>query len=394
MLAARGGPTASTRAATPARARTATACCTRRDAVGLRARPGAVVAAPPRPRRAPRLRRALPGTHDFTAFTPTETDHVRFSRDVLGARWEERGDLLEFWIEADTFMRHMNRALVGTMLEVAGGRRSVEDFARAAGWPPRADGRPDRAAARPLPGLGVLLRGPNPRHRGRQGVDGPKIDHGGDGDRGASRPRQHGVVARRQLLGAGATSDEIGAPGASRRYGLRARAPRRLIGGRRRPGGRRRRGARPRRACSRAARTPSPPSRPHADRPGRRPSPGAVARSCARNVRSRGDTRVTPQRASRNASSTLPRAPAPAARAPNRSAGRHRVDCRWPERRLTVELDSYRFHQLAPRLGAGPPPRARGARPRRRLRPLHVGRCLRGAGCDDGGAPRVSSDDP
>ena len=71
---------------------------------------------------------ALVGTHDFTAFTPTETDHVRFRRDVLAARWEARGDLLEFWIEADTFMRHMNRALVGTMLEVAGGRRTLVDF--------------------------------------------------------------------------------------------------------------------------------------------------------------------------------------------------------------------------------------------------------------------------
>jgi len=87
----------------------------------------------------------LPGTHDFTAFTPTETDHVRFSRDVLGARWEEQPDLLEFWIEADTFMRHMNRALVGTMLEVAGGRRSVEDFAALLDGRPRADAGPTAA---------------------------------------------------------------------------------------------------------------------------------------------------------------------------------------------------------------------------------------------------------
>ena len=28
----------------------------------------------------------------------------------------------------------------------------------------------------------------------------------------------------------------------------------------------------------------------------------------------------------------------------NRVAGTKRVDCRWPERKLTVELDSYRFH--------------------------------------------------
>jgi tRNA pseudouridine38-40 synthase len=84
----------------------------------------------------------LLGTHDFTAFTPTETDHVRFARDVLAARWEERGDVLEFWIEADTFMRHMNRALVGTMLEVAGGRRSLADFDALLEGRPRSDAGP------------------------------------------------------------------------------------------------------------------------------------------------------------------------------------------------------------------------------------------------------------
>jgi tRNA pseudouridine38-40 synthase len=84
----------------------------------------------------------LAGTHDFTAFTPTETDHVRFERDVAGARWEERGDLLEFWIEADTFMRHMNRALVGTMLEVARGRRSLDAFRALLHGRPRSEAGP------------------------------------------------------------------------------------------------------------------------------------------------------------------------------------------------------------------------------------------------------------
>jgi tRNA pseudouridine38-40 synthase len=61
---------------------------------------------------------ALVGTHDFTAFTPTDTDHVRFERHVLRAEWlEEPGEVLAFRIEADTFMRHMVRILVGTMLE-------------------------------------------------------------------------------------------------------------------------------------------------------------------------------------------------------------------------------------------------------------------------------------
>jgi tRNA pseudouridine38-40 synthase len=47
--------------------------------------------------------------------------------------------MLEFWIEADTFMRHMNRVLVGTMLEVAEGRRSLDDFTRLLQGAPRAD---------------------------------------------------------------------------------------------------------------------------------------------------------------------------------------------------------------------------------------------------------------
>ncbi len=78
---------------------------------------------------------AVVGTHDFTAFTPTQTEHVRFERKVIRAEWRAHrlaepfpGELLELWIEADAFMRHMVRILVGTMLELGGGRRSEEDF--------------------------------------------------------------------------------------------------------------------------------------------------------------------------------------------------------------------------------------------------------------------------
>src|SRR4051795_11132317 len=73
----------------------------------------------------------LPGEHDFTAFTPTETHHVRFERVVLRAAWTRAAeDILEFEIEADAFMRQMNRILVGTMLEVAAGRRTPESFTK------------------------------------------------------------------------------------------------------------------------------------------------------------------------------------------------------------------------------------------------------------------------
>jgi tRNA pseudouridine38-40 synthase len=69
---------------------------------------------------------ALPGRHDFTAFTPTQTDHVRFERDVLAAAWTFSDDLATLHITADAFMRNMVR--VGTQLEVASGRRSLESF--------------------------------------------------------------------------------------------------------------------------------------------------------------------------------------------------------------------------------------------------------------------------
>jgi tRNA pseudouridine38-40 synthase len=136
--------------------------------------------------------RVLVGTHDFTAFTPTETGHTRFERDVLRAEWRPaspaaqrapaagaaplatrrtptadaapfatwgaltagaaaEGGLLEFWIEADSFMRHMNRILVGTMLDVARGRRDVEGFAQLL------EGRPRREASATAPAHGLAL---------------------------------------------------------------------------------------------------------------------------------------------------------------------------------------------------------------------------------------------
>jgi tRNA pseudouridine38-40 synthase len=60
----------------------------------------------------------LVGEHDFRAFTPTETQHDVFVRNVFGAEWHRRGDALVFEITADSFLRHMVRTLVGTMLEL------------------------------------------------------------------------------------------------------------------------------------------------------------------------------------------------------------------------------------------------------------------------------------
>jgi tRNA pseudouridine38-40 synthase len=83
---------------------------------------------------------AIQGTHDFTAFTPTQTEHVRFRREVLSAGWRRRDtDVLDFEIEADAFMRNMIRVLVGTMLEVGQGRRPSAQFAQLLEGRPRED---------------------------------------------------------------------------------------------------------------------------------------------------------------------------------------------------------------------------------------------------------------
>jgi tRNA pseudouridine38-40 synthase len=103
----------------------------------------------PRPFEEDRLADAadlLLGEHDFRAFTPTETQHEVFRRNVLRAQWHRRGDALEFEITADSFLRHMVRTLVGTMVEL-----SPERIA------PLLDGAPRSEAGSTAPPWGLYL---------------------------------------------------------------------------------------------------------------------------------------------------------------------------------------------------------------------------------------------
>jgi tRNA pseudouridine38-40 synthase len=94
----------------------------------------------------------LPGKHDMTAFTPTQTEHRLFERNISYAEWADaENHVLEFRIEAPSFMRNQVRILVGTMLEVAQGRRTTDDFHELF------RGRPRSAAGETAPPHGLYL---------------------------------------------------------------------------------------------------------------------------------------------------------------------------------------------------------------------------------------------
>ena len=78
-----------------------------------------------------RAAQMLVGEHCFRAFAVVGTApaHDEHRCNVLSARWRDRAGGLAFEIEANRFLHHMVRFLVGTMLDIAMGRRAIDDLA-------------------------------------------------------------------------------------------------------------------------------------------------------------------------------------------------------------------------------------------------------------------------
>ena len=72
----------------------------------------------------------LVGTHDFAAFRSTGTELASTVRTIVRSAWRDDDGLLVYEVAGDGFLRHMVRAIVGTLVEVGRGWRSADDVAR------------------------------------------------------------------------------------------------------------------------------------------------------------------------------------------------------------------------------------------------------------------------
>ena len=65
---------------------------------------------------------------DFESFSKVKTDVNTFNCTIMKAVWTLEDKHLIFHIKANRFLRNMVRAVVGTLLEVGLGKKTVEDF--------------------------------------------------------------------------------------------------------------------------------------------------------------------------------------------------------------------------------------------------------------------------
>ncbi len=86
----------------------------------------------------------LSGEHDFRGFSARTEPKPHYRCRILDARWDAcpNGSGWRFHVEADRFLQHMVRMLVGTMVDIAQGRRPQGDMARLLGSTDNSDTSP------------------------------------------------------------------------------------------------------------------------------------------------------------------------------------------------------------------------------------------------------------
>jgi tRNA pseudouridine38-40 synthase len=94
---------------------------------------------------------AIVGTHEFVGFAKAGQPERGHRCSVMAARWESTEIGVRFAITADRYLHHMVRYLVGTMVEIARGRRPLDDMARLLG----SEG--DLITSPPAPAQGLFL---------------------------------------------------------------------------------------------------------------------------------------------------------------------------------------------------------------------------------------------
>ena len=70
----------------------------------------------------------LLGEHDFSSFRAAGCEAAHPVRTIYRSSMEQRGELLVYTVEATAFLRHMVRNIVGTLVEVGRGLRTLQSF--------------------------------------------------------------------------------------------------------------------------------------------------------------------------------------------------------------------------------------------------------------------------